>query len=185
MVDDGAVVEIEPPRARNAYPRCTALLRFLRPFARRFARAETATDVWDGHLERSGYGSFELSPPDIASHSWGPEQLGQGGSDFTDDVSSSYPQFVQRYVPAETSDPMGAGFAMASVVPGQVRCETTSFRARATRAWASGRPKTPSNSKRTSSPYSKGKARRTATGIGGQAGRSPRIETISQRNPFQ
>ena len=28
------------------------------------------------------------------------------------------PQLVQRYVPAETSEPTGAGFAMASVVPG-------------------------------------------------------------------
>jgi hypothetical protein len=92
-------------------------LRLFRAFARRLARAETATDVRDGHLERSGYGSLELSPPDIADHSCGPEQLGHGGSDFTEDASSSYPQLVQRYVPAETSDPTGAGFAMPSPYP--------------------------------------------------------------------
>jgi hypothetical protein len=32
-------------------------------------------------------------------------------------VSSSYPQFVQRYVPAETSDPMGAGLAIVLGYP--------------------------------------------------------------------
>lgn len=125
MFHQSAVIEVESAGARHADTGRALALRFLRPFARRLARAETATDVWNGHLERSGYGSLELSPPDIASQSWGPEQLGQGGSDFTDEVSSSYPQFVQRYVPAETSEPMGAGFAMTPVVPGQVRHETT------------------------------------------------------------
>jgi hypothetical protein len=37
----------------------------------------------------SGYGSLTLSPPDRASHPYGPSQFGQGGSDLTDDVSSS------------------------------------------------------------------------------------------------
>ena len=117
MFDDRAILDSEPARACDAHPRRVAALRLFRAFARRLARAETATDVRDGHLERSGYGSLELSPPDIADHSCGPEQLGHGGSDFTEDASSSYPQLVQRYVPAETSDPTGAGFAMPSPYP--------------------------------------------------------------------
>jgi hypothetical protein len=37
----------------------------------------------------SGYGSCSLSPPESDSQEYGPWQLGQGGSDLIDDVSSS------------------------------------------------------------------------------------------------
>ena len=48
-------------------------------------------------------------------------------------MSRLWPQFVQRYVPAETSEPTGAGFAMTSVVPGKARHETMSQQTRAER----------------------------------------------------
>jgi hypothetical protein len=66
---------------------------------------------------RSGYGSSTLSLPETACHSCGPEQFGHGGSEETEVVSNSNPQFVQRYVPDETSDPMGAGLAMPVTYP--------------------------------------------------------------------
>jgi hypothetical protein len=50
MFDDGAVVEVEPARARNTNPRPAARLRFLRPFTRRLARAKTPSDVGNGHV---------------------------------------------------------------------------------------------------------------------------------------
>ena len=50
MFDDGAVVDVEPARARNANPRCATRLRFLRPFTRRLARAKTPSDVGNGHV---------------------------------------------------------------------------------------------------------------------------------------
>jgi hypothetical protein len=50
VFDDGAIVEVEPARARNADPRHAARLRFLRPFTRRLARAKTSSDVGNGHV---------------------------------------------------------------------------------------------------------------------------------------
>ena len=118
VIGDRAVVDLEPAGAGDAHSRRAAAVWHFRALTRRLAGAETPSDVGNGHLfERSGYGSFELSPPEIASHSCRPEQLGRGGSDFTEDVSNSYAQFVHRYVPAETSDPTGAGFATSSPYP--------------------------------------------------------------------
>ncbi len=53
--------------------------------------------------------------------SFGPPHFGQGGSVWTDETVISLPQFVQLYVPAETSLPMGAGFAMHSSLEDQYR----------------------------------------------------------------
>src|SRR5215207_3575126 len=39
---------------------------------------------------------------------------GHGGRCFVEPTSSSVPQFVQRYVPADTSLPAGTGFAIAT-----------------------------------------------------------------------
>jgi hypothetical protein len=61
---------------------------------------------------RSGYGSSRLSAPETASQSFGPPQLGHGGNDSTDWTLIVELQFVQRYVPALTSLPIGAGFAI-------------------------------------------------------------------------
>jgi hypothetical protein len=61
-----------------------------------------------------GYGSCALSPPLNGSQSFGPPHFGQGGNDWTDETSIVSPQFVQRYVPAETSLPIGAGLAIFS-----------------------------------------------------------------------
>ena len=96
---DRVVHDCEPPGACDTDARRAAAVGLFRALTRRLAGAEAPTDVRNGHLvtltwsrrgyERSGYGSLELSPPDIASHSCGPEQPGHGGNDFTDDVSSS------------------------------------------------------------------------------------------------
>jgi hypothetical protein len=50
MFDDGAVADVEPARARNANSRRAARLRFLRPFTRRLARANTPANVGNGHV---------------------------------------------------------------------------------------------------------------------------------------
>jgi hypothetical protein len=50
MFDDGAVMEVEPARARNANSRRAARLRFLRPFTRRLARANTPANVRNRHV---------------------------------------------------------------------------------------------------------------------------------------
>jgi len=72
---------------------------------------------------RSGYGSWALSLPETTSQSFGPPHFGQGGSDWTDETVIWLPQFVQLYVPEETSLPMGAGFAIDSLL----RETTTAF----------------------------------------------------------
>lgn len=59
----------------------------------------------------SGYGSLALSPPVTVSYTPLPQD-GQGGRCFVDPTSSSLPQFVHRYVPADTSLPAGTGFAI-------------------------------------------------------------------------
>jgi len=54
MFDDGAVVDVEPARARNADSRRAGTLRFLGTFTRRLARAKTPTDVGNGHVRFYG-----------------------------------------------------------------------------------------------------------------------------------
>jgi hypothetical protein len=44
---------------------------------------------------------------------------GQGGRCFVEPTSSWWPQFVQRYVPADTSLPAGTGLAMRDVLPSE------------------------------------------------------------------
>jgi hypothetical protein len=47
----------------------------------------------------------------------GPPQLEQGGNDWTEPTWISFPQFVQRYVPEETSLPIGVGLAIVARSP--------------------------------------------------------------------
>jgi hypothetical protein len=56
-----------------------------------------------------------LSPPLTGSY-WPLPHLGQGGTCVVEPTSISFPQLVQRYVPAETSLPAGTGFAMTSLL---------------------------------------------------------------------
>ena len=48
------------------------------------------------------------------------EHSGQGGRCLVEPTSSSWPQFVQRYVPADTSLAAGTGLAMNAYSPTRV-----------------------------------------------------------------
>src|SRR3954447_7778290 len=62
---------------------------------------------------RSGYGSAALSPPLTVSQ-LPLLQEGHGGRCCVEPTWISLPQFVQRYVPAETSLPAGTGLATSA-----------------------------------------------------------------------
>jgi hypothetical protein len=55
MFDDGAVVELEPARARNANAGRAACSRFVRLFTRRLARANTPANVGNGHARAMNF----------------------------------------------------------------------------------------------------------------------------------
>ena len=49
VLDDGSALNLEPAGARDAHSRCAAAVRLFRAVTRRLARAETPTDVRNGH----------------------------------------------------------------------------------------------------------------------------------------
>jgi hypothetical protein len=94
VFDDGAVVEVEPARARNADPRHAARLRFLRPFTRRLAGAKTSSDVGNGHVRGMnvplGLETCTAGHPLAAALRIGSQRLAGSGCQLGDTAPPAY-----------------------------------------------------------------------------------------------